>query len=78
MRQNREIKRVVISGQPAEISEDPIGVQEIRSLDSFESKDQGIKNGKNHFADTVAVVPPRKTYFLGHRCLEAYTGQEPV
>ncbi len=76
--ESSEGSRIGISGQSAQVAEDPIGVQEIRGLDSFEPKDHGIEDGKNHFADTVAVVPLREAYFLGHRCLEAYTGQEAV
>ena len=67
-----------IGRQSAQISKDPIGLQQLRGLDAFETKDDGIENRQQQLAHTVAIVALAQTDLHRHRIFETDASQKTV
>lgn len=67
---------VGVSRQSAQVPKDTIVLQQLCCLDSFETKNDWVKDGKQQFADGVAIVPLDQTYLCCNRILESNAGQK--
>lgn len=67
-----------IGRQSAQISKDPIGLQQLRGLDAFEAEDDGIENRQQQLAHTVAIVALAQTDVHCHCIFETDASQKTV
>ena len=64
--------------QSTQVLKHTVGLQQMRSLDPFETEDHRIDDGQQQFADAVAVVSLDQTNIHGHRFLETNSSQETM
>ena len=64
--------------EPAQVLKDSVGLQQMRSLDPFETEDHRIDDRQQQFADAVAVVSLDQTNIHGNRFLEPNSSQETM
>ncbi len=69
---------VGVSRQSAQVPKDTIVLQQLCCLDSLETKNDWVKDGKQQFADGVAIVPLDKAYLCCNRILESNAGQKTM
>src|SRR4029434_2781924 len=69
---------VGLSRQSAQVPKDTIVLQQLCCLDSFETKNDWVEDGKQQFSDSVAIVPLDKAYLCCNRILESNAGQKPM
>src|SRR5262245_47065320 len=69
---------VGVSRQSAQVPKDTIVLQQLCCLDSFETKNDRVQDGKQQFPDGVAIVPLGQGHFFGNCCFEADTSQKTM
>lgn len=69
---------VGVSRQSAQVTKDTIVLQQLCCLDSFETKNDRVEDGKQQFANGVAIVPLGQGHFFGNGCFEADTSQKTM
>lgn|SRR5574342_672768 len=67
-----------VSRQSAQVPKHSIVLQELCSLDSFETQNDRVQDCKQQFADAVAIVALDKPYVCCNRILEPNSGQETM
>lgn len=69
---------VGIGRQSAQVSKDPVGLQQLRGLDAFEAEDHGIEQGKHYLANAVTIVALDETSLFGQVFSESDAAEEPM
>src|SRR5216684_1324764 len=64
--------------QPTQVLKHSVGLQQMRGLDPFETKNNRINDRQQEFADAVAVVPLGQPNIFRHCFLETNLSQKPM